>query len=109
VPPGNIPRLDKVVVVDTGTVPVPLAGCTFVEAVDVDDDDEVLDDDELEVLVPPSNTCWMRAVNCELVRVRALWLAILARPLAWLVSALDIALISESDAEMVDDHIDPCQ
>jgi len=73
VPPGNIPRLERVVVVVTGTVPVPLAGCTLVEALDVEDDDELLDDgdDEVELLVPPSSTCWIRALSCELVRSSA--------------------------------------
>ncbi len=47
VPPGSIPRLDKVVVVVTGMVPVPLAGCTLVEA--LDDDDEAVPLVELEL------------------------------------------------------------
>lgn len=86
-------------VVVTGMVPVPLAACTLVEALDVEDDDELLDDDEVELPVPPSNTFWIRAVNSELVRLSAVWLAILARPLALETSALPITLISELAAD----------
>lgn len=97
VPPGKIPRLESVVLVVSGTVPVPVAGVgDEAEEADVDDDEdalELLDEDE----VP--NACWTSAVIWLLTRLSAVWLAILARPFPRLVSASCMTVMSESSAD----------
>lgn len=67
VPPGRIPSVDRGVLAVSGIVLVPVAGVgEDVELDDVPEDDVELVADEVlvvELLVEPSSTCWMRAVN----------------------------------------------
>jgi hypothetical protein len=110
----RIPRLDSVVLVVTGAVPVPLAGEPEelddpeaaegleeleLEVVEADDPLDVLGDDDVE---PPDVACsalCTAADSSELTRFKAVPLAMLARPFAKLVSAWPITLISESSAD----------
>lgn len=91
VPPGRMPRLESVVLVVSGTVPVPVAGVgDEVEEADVDDDAdalESLDEDELLELSEVPSACWTNAEIWLLTRLSAVWLAMLARPFPRLVSA----------------------
>ena len=62
-----------------------------------EDAPEELDDDEP---VLPFKMSWIAADNWEWTRLRAVWLAMLARPLPKLVWAAPMALITKSVAEM---------
>jgi len=83
-----------------GTVPVPVAGAATVtvgvEEADVEgdavDEAEALDDDELgdEGLSAPCTA----AVSAVLTRFKAVWLAMLARPVASVVDAPNIWLMT---------------
>ena len=107
VPPARIPRLDSVVPVVSGVVPVPLAGAADVLAEEpldpeeLDDDAVDEDDDEVSDVPPDFSTFSIAADNSLLVRFRAVWLAMLAKPLPKLVSAELMALITESLAVLV--------
>ena len=108
VPPGRIPSIDSEVLAVSGTVPVPVAGAPDVlpeEPLDPEEpaDDDAVDEDDDEVSdVPPEfSTFSIAAYNSVLVRFRAVWLAMLAKPLPKLVSAELMALITESVAEVV--------
>jgi hypothetical protein len=83
------------VLVVNGAVPTAVAGLA--------DDPEPVDDDEPDDDVPdvvefPVSTLCIAAVNWELTRSSAAPLAMLAKPLPKLVSALAIELINESVA-----------
>lgn len=110
VPPGRIPSVASEVLVVSGTVPVPVAGEPEPVAVpageavepelDVELDDVPLDpagDEELPD--EDCNTCWTIAEIWLLTRLRAVWLAMLDRPLDRLVSAEAMTLISAASAE----------
>jgi hypothetical protein len=114
------PSVSSEVPAVSGAVPVPIAGAPVVlaelevpdelEPDDADEDDEAPDDDEvvllasLEVPVPlefPSidaRADCTAAVNWLLTRLRAVWLARLAKPLDSVVDAPNIALMVESVA-----------
>ena len=90
VPPERIPRSDSGVLIESAFVPVPVAATGMVcEGVD----EAVVDDDGWPVL--PDKTFWISCESCVLTRFRALWLAILARPLPNAVSAEPMALMTE--------------
>lgn len=97
VPPARIPRSDRGVLIESAAVPVPVAGDGDELEEDEEDAPEELDDDEP---VLPFKMSWIAADNWEWTRLRAVWLAMLARPLPKLVSAEPMALITESVAEM---------
>jgi hypothetical protein len=90
-PWAGIPRLDSGVLVVSGTVPVPLAReLEGLEAVEELDALEPLDEDD---------ACFDRVAIWLLTRVRASWLAMLARPVAMLVMAESAAAIAASVLE----------
>jgi len=85
----------------SGTVPVPVAGAATVtvgvEEADVDgdavDEVEALDDDDELVDEGLSALC-TAAVRAVLTRFKAVWLAMLARPVASVVDAPNIWLMT---------------
>jgi hypothetical protein len=93
VPPGRMPRLDSEVLAVSGAVPVPVAGAPVVEELD-----EELEDDPVELVgdddEPLSISC-IAATSCELTRLSASPLAMLALPLDSVVIASPMALISD--------------
>ena len=82
VPPGKIPRLDSVVLVVSGTVPVPVAGVGEAGAEFDDEAAAVLDDDEDDEVPEGFNAACTAAISSELTRLSAVPLAILANPFA---------------------------
>ena len=103
VPPGRIPSVDSEVLVVSSAVPVPVAGAPDVLAEEpLDPDDVAVDegDDDVSEVPPEFSTFWIAAVNSVLVRFRADWLAMLAKPLPKLLSAELMALITEVVAEV---------
>lgn len=103
VPFGGIPRVSSGVFNVSGTVPVPVAGTGLdeferpAELEELELEDEGGDADAVGLLLEDdrSSLC-MAAVSWVLTRVNAVWLAMLARPFAWLIIAEPIAEISAS-------------
>jgi hypothetical protein len=96
VPLARIPSVKSDVLVLSGTVPVPLAGVVIVgDELELVDEPVLLDEDVLLVeepvlLEPPLsefNASCTAEVSWELVRLRAVWLAMLARPADKVVEA----------------------
>jgi len=85
---GAIPRVNSDVPPVSGIVPVPVAGEPVVEA-------GVLEPfDDVELLVWDWTALCAAASSSELTRSKAVWLAMLARPLTSLVMSEPIAVIS---------------
>src|SRR5580658_1681471 len=108
-PFGGMPSVNSDVPAVSGTVPVPIAGVATAgaagaDALDPDDDVELeeLVGDELPDWVC-CNSLWIAAVSAVLVRLSAVWLAMLARPWVRLVMALPMAVISAALAVWVCD------
>ena len=85
----------------SGAVPVPVAGAAeeLEEEpleLELEDPVELLDDDDVEL---PDSTLCTRAVISLSTRFKAVWLAMLARPFAWVTSACPIVLMSELSAD----------
>jgi hypothetical protein len=97
-PPAGMPRFASGVLIDSVAVPVPVAGAG--EDSEEDDDEEPLELADDEPVLPDKMFC-IAAVNWELTRSKALWLAMLASPLPKLVSAELMALITESVAAVL--------
>ena len=78
----------------SGTVPVPLAGAAKatagVEALDVEDDAVEALDDVVELVDEGLSALCTAAVSAVLTRSKAVWLAMLARPVASVVDAPNI-------------------
>ena len=97
VPPARMPSVDSGVFADRTTVPVPLAGDPEVEEPEEAEPLPELDDDEP---VLPDRMLWIAALSCESTRFNAVPLAMLAKPLPKLVSAVLMASMTESVASM---------
>ena len=105
-PLARIPRVYRDVLAVSGTVPVPIAGAPVVEdELELPDELALLDDedvlellvDELVLLDPPlmeSSALCTADVSCELTRLSAVWLAILASPADRVVEAPNIELMT---------------
>lgn len=92
-PPAGIPRMDSGVLMLSKAVPVPVAG-EAEEPDELEEGDEEVEFDDVELVSPDKMLC-IAADSWELTRFKAVWLAILARPLPRLVCAVAIALITE--------------
>jgi len=93
-PPAGIPRMDSGVLMLSKAVPVPVAGDAEEPDELEEDDEEVVEFDDDEFVSPDKMLC-IAADSWEFTRFKAVWLAILARPLPRLVCAVAIALITE--------------
>ncbi len=100
VPFARIPRVNSEVLVVSGAVPVPVAGePKGLELEEEEEPVEPLDVEEvkplelLELSEPGCSTFCMAAVNSVLTRFRAVWLAMLDKPLDSVVMALAMTLI----------------
>jgi hypothetical protein len=89
------------VLVDTGAVPVPLAGAPGTGALPEEVEEFALEllldalvDGAVELAVEPFSALWIAAVSWVLTRFKAVWLAMLAIPWAWAVMALPMIVIS---------------
>jgi len=107
VPPARIPKVCSEVPVVSGTVPtavagVGVAGVEAVEELVLEDEEELLDDVEVSPLTTCSAFC-TSAESAELVRFKAVPLAMLASPLAWSTIAVPITPISEAWALEAED------
>jgi hypothetical protein len=98
--PAGMPSVASGVLVLNGAVPTAVAG--EADEPELVDEDEPDDEDAVDVEFPDSTFC-IAAVNSELTRLSAVPLAMLAKPLARLTSALPIALINESLAATLAD------
>ncbi len=81
-----------------GTVPVPVAGAATVtvgvEEADVEDDAVEALDDVVELVDEGLSALCTAAVSAVLTRSKAVWLAMLARPVASVVDAPNIWLMT---------------
>lgn len=86
-PPAGIPRVMSEVLVESGTVPVPIAGEPTLEELEVD---------ASELAVADCTALCKAAVNWALTRSSADLFAMLARPFTSFVMRLPTAVISAS-------------
>lgn len=96
----TIPKASSEVLVVTDAVPVPVAGkgagAGFDELVELADEDPVAPFDDEPVVPVPLSTFSTAADSSVLTRLSAVWLAMLARPVARFVMAEPIALMTEA-------------
>jgi len=114
-----IPSVNNEVFAVSGTVPVPTAGAATVaeelvvplEVEDEEDEGDVLDDEDVSpvLLEPPlmelSALC-TAAESWVFTRLRAAWLARLAKPLDSVVDAPNMELMTESVCAVEDASLD---
>jgi len=119
VPLAMIPSVNNEVFAVSGTVPVPTAGAATVaeelvvplEVEDEEDEGDVLDDEDVSpvLLEPPlmelSALC-TAAESWVFTRLRAAWLARLAKPLDSVVDAPNMELMTESVCAVEDASLD---
>jgi hypothetical protein len=98
------PRPNSGVPLVSGTVPVPIAGAAttgaaVLEAAELDDDEAVelvglVDEDAVELADVEFSAPCTAAVNAVLTRSRAVWLAMLAKPVVSVLDAPNIWLMT---------------
>ena len=102
VPPGRIPSDDNEVPVESRAVPIAVAGeAGVLAALDPDEVEDPVEPLVEDVELPEGfNTCSTSAEIWLLVRFKAVWLAMLAKPFAKLVSAWPMTLIRAASADV---------